>query len=940
MKQIYTIYFVILLSFTAVGQEVLMPLNSNSLLNTLPNIKADYNNKALYKKQNSYPINFPVTESFGTLSLDNVFWETSNTTLQQSCIFNAQATDGVTYNNGDGSFGICDMLESKPINMLNVFDRCYFSFDVQTSATWQTNDSLVLQALNAAGNWDNVWTSPAIAITQRNYNFEFPLTLLYGHAAFKFRFVNYSIRSAVNNQNYILRNLVFGVRQKVPFSDNIFWSSTHQHRGSWGLMQGIKRDGADFGIKWGNVIKLDGRNATDQPYNNGFTDTIQSQSFDFRDFGGSDSVYLRFFYKAITTSNTDSLLVFYKNNSGAWIRQFGVSAANANNLSVYVNNVNRSRFNHGAFEFRIVTRGSSNAAGDTLKWIVSGFDITKKRTIPFLDDFSSSNIIPDSQKWVNRLVFVNNRFPLNQPSINVATFDGLNRVGVPYGFGRGYCDTLTSLPIRLDGLNVSDSVYLSFFVQPTGLGAIPDDGDSLILEARYTSASADSFGLLWRGAPRNFVSDSFTRISILLPQRYLHDHFEMRFKNIGSRTGNLAHWHVDYIQLDKGRRLNDALFDIAIQENPSPLLKKYFSMPYSHFRTNSSAFLNDSQYFTVKNNGSNNAGALIYGREIFNQEFTRLDTFGSALAQMPALLSQAASINKTVVINDNFTTDSVLIWSRYFTRLGTTIDNIRSNDTIWQSTYFGNYYAYDDGTAEHGYAIEKTTGKVALKYVFAKPDTLYGMAVHFNRGVTDVSGLPFDLMVWKSIGNPDEVLLRIPAQAIYFNARNGFHYVKFEQPIYIQNECYIGWEQNQIFPLNVGLDANHKVGNRYIPNPEMFFNIQGVWQNTEIAGALMMRPIVGKWIDPPPVGLNKVLSNQLHVTVYPNPSSGLVNINGESNATYHVAVFDLVGKLQAQYKDITAYINLGNLTTGIYLLQVTDSKTLQQTTKKIILTTN
>ncbi len=938
MKQIYAVFVIFYFGFQVVGQEVLLPVNGNPLLDKY--LKSQTGSASLGKKQNTYPVNFPVTESFGRLTLDTIFWESGDVTLQQSCIFNAQASNGATYSNGDGSFGVCDALTSRPMNMLNVFDRCYFSFDIQSGSTWQVNDSLVLQALNAAGNWDNIWVSPVIAINQRNYNFEFPLSLLYGHASFQFRFVSYGSRAASNTQNYILRNLVFGVRQGYPFTDNIFWTSPLSHRGSWGVMQGEQRKGTDFGIGWGNVIKLDGLNALNQPYNNGFTDTIQSQSFDFSGFPGRDSIYFRFFYRAYSTSNTDSLLVFYKNNAGAWVRQFGISAATASTgLNVFINNVNRSRFNHGAFEFRIVTRGSSTAIGDSLKWIVSGFNISEKTRIPFLDDFSTSNIAPDSQKWTNRSVFINNRFAINQPSLNVATFDGLNRLGVPYGFGRGYCDTLTSLPIRLDGLTVADSVYLSFFVQPTGLGSNPADGDSLILEARYTSASADSFALLWKGAPGSFKADSFTRISILLPQRYLHDHFELRFKNIGSRTGNLSHWHIDYVQLDKGRTRNDALFDIAIQENPSPLLKKYSSMPYSHFRINTANYLNDSQYFTVKNNGNNNAGALIYGREVFNQEFTRIDTFGSALPQMPALTSQVATVKKAVVVNDNFTTDSVLIWSRYFTKLGTTIDNIRANDTIWQPTYFGNYYAYDDGTAEHGYAIEKTAGKVALRYAFAKPDSLYGMAVHFNRGVTDVSSLAFDLMVWKSLGNPDEVLLRIPSKAVYYNARNGFHYVQFEPPIYIENDCYIGWEQSQIFPLNVGFDLNYKVNDQYIPNPEMSFNVQGVWQKTEFNGALMMRPIVGKWIDPPPVGLPKLAKNKLHVTVYPNPTNGLVNIAGEPSATYEIVVFDLLGKEAARFKEVLSSVSLNDLTNGVYFLHIKDNKTNQQTTQKIILTT-
>jgi predicted heme/steroid binding protein len=280
----------------------------------------------------------------------------------------------------------------------------------------------------------------------------------------------------------------------------------------------------------------------------------------------------------------------------------------------------------------------------------------------------------------------------------------------------------------------------------------------------------------------------------------------------------------------------------------------------------------------------------------------------------------------------------VVVWSRFYTRLGTTVDNIRSNDTLWQPTYFVNYYAYDDGTAEGGYGIKNAVGKVALRYDFAKPDSLYGLAVHFNRSVNDVSTLPFNLMVWKSVSlTSEEPILNIPANAVYYNARNGFYYVKFNQPIYVTNEVFIGWEQNQQFELNVGLDLNFKFNQQYAPNPEMFYNVQGLWQLTDLPGALMMRPIVGKWIDLLPVGKHEFETETLHVTCYPNPNQGNLFISGSPQKSYTISVVDLMGKVLFNELGVTHHLNLNNLNDGLYLVHIKDEKSEATTVQKVIL---
>jgi hypothetical protein len=912
-------------------QEGYVPLSGNPALESYRSVEAK--TVKLAKTQTSLPRNFPITEHFVKNRPDTLFWlDNEITIIQKTALFNAQSFAGATYNSGDGSWGETDVLTTKPINFIGIPDVCYINFDYESGATWDNGDSLVLEALNSSGSWDRIWTSAPINVAKRNVSFNFSRGLLYQHATFQLRFVAYSKREAVRTETYKLFNFVFALKQTVPFYENIFWDTLHTYRRTWSHMQGNQDSSSE--IKWGKVIRLNARDENGALYNNGFNDTIQSNSFDLSGFASSDSVFFRFYYRAFSNQSTDSLLVQFKNNAGIWVSQMAVSASQSGSWKKFIVNVNRNRFNHDDFQFRVIARGNT-VNNDTL-WMVSGFNIGKRLRFPFREDFSSTQVYPDAGRWMDRLVFINANYPIAPPSINVATFDGLDRLGVPYGTGKGACDTLTSFPFRLDQLTDADSVYLSFWVQPKGLGEAPENNDSLILELRSTEASADSFRMIWGKRPRGFATDEFTEVRILLPSQYFHDDVQLRFRNKGSRSGNFNHWHLDYIYFDRDRRHNDVIQDVAIQEFPSPLLNKYLSVPYSHFKQNPSAFLaTNGQTFTARNNSLEDY-AVTYRRVIFNQVNDTVDKFQNIFNNFQAQTSDTGHVTNVPNITNHFSTDSTSLRSMFNIVVGNTTDRITSNDTLWQSTYLGNYYAYDDGTAETGYAIQFSAGKVALRYVFNQPDSLYGMSIFYGRPLTDISQLTFNLKVWSSLA-PEESLLSIPSRVVYYNARNGFYYVKFETPIFVQNTVYIGWEQTQKFDLNVGLDLNYKVNGKYAPNPEMFFNLGGGWQPTELWGALMIRPLVGKWMEPPPVGLTEQNKATLDVTVYPNPTNGILNVRSNSLNELKVVVFDITGKEVYHTAHAAETIDLGYLGNGLYFIRVEDKITHASKTSKILI---
>src|SRR5690606_34524302 len=71
--------------------------------------------------------------------------------------------------------------------------------------------------------------------------------------------------------------------------------------------------------------------------------------------------------------------------------------------------------------------------------------------LPFFDDFSKPYLgqYPDTGRWENSNgVWVTEGMAIRPPTLNAATFDGLNASGVPYSTSdvmlSGYSDTLTS----------------------------------------------------------------------------------------------------------------------------------------------------------------------------------------------------------------------------------------------------------------------------------------------------------------------------------------------------------------------------------------------------------------------------------------------------------------------------------------------------------------
>ena len=139
-------------------------------------------------------------------------------------------------------------------------------------------------------------------------------------------------------------------------------------------------------------------------------------------------------------------------------------------------------------------------------------DAPEVLTLPFFDDFS--NVSLSQRLWQVEGTFVNDGYAPLPPTLGMATLDAFDAAGYLYPTATGQlfsCDTLASLPIRLDSvftpyqraLSAEDSIYLSFFYLPGGgygnmwerVGDTPEGSDSLVLE--FYDATEGTWNQVW-----------------------------------------------------------------------------------------------------------------------------------------------------------------------------------------------------------------------------------------------------------------------------------------------------------------------------------------------------------------------------------------------------------------------------------------------------------
>lgn len=575
------------------------------------------------------------------------------------------------------------------------------------------------------------------------------------------------------------------------------------------------------------------------------------------------------------------------------------------------------------------------------------------RTLPFVDDFSYPGIYPADSLWANRTAFVNNRYAINPPSIGVATLDAVNDSGGHYplaGSGAFGADTLLSLPIRLDSvpalnlkLSPSDSVFFSFFYQPQGIGNAPEEDDSLVLE--FFAPNQQKWIHIWATEGMSFVNffslyNTYFRY-ILIPltdTAFFHEEFRFRFTNYASLatlslpsfTGNVDHWHLDYVYLDYNRSVSDtAMNDVAIVSGPSTLIKGYHSLPWTQYLADTTNYMMHDIRFGY----SKYAGVT----EIIDLSFRITDLTGTTgnYTASPAVFNYGNSVafTDTAIIprpdfqnyffrtnqtNNGMVDFEVLAWLKPNLSKNISV----SNDTFRLYQRFYNYIAYDDGTAEAGYGLAPSGARLAYRYTLNHPDTLRSIMMYFNQTLNNASQKYFYLTVWNdNNGKPGTVIYeKSGKRPEYEYELNRFHVYDLTEPVAVSGTFYIGWRQTTDDNLNVGFDRN--TDNK----DHIFYNVDGNWLTSLHSGSLMIRPVLGS-TSAPFADIEKNPLQEARFRIFPNPlHEDVLQIQtyGLDEGDYKLVISDMAGR-QIRITNLAPELDLGELGTGVYLISLIHS---------------
>jgi len=566
--------------------------------------------------------------------------------------------------------------------------------------------------------------------------------------------------------------------------------------------------------------------------------------------------------------------------------------------------------------------------------------------LPFFDDFSTSAGQPDPALWAaGGGVFVNNTLGLNPPSRNVATFDGLDRAGRPYGLGQPMgvqpTDTLTARPIDLSGLSPRDSVYLSFYWQRQGLGELPDDEDSLRLQFL---TSQNRWVTVWK-APLATTVTTFSQT--LVPVRaaaYFHAGFQFRFQSFGRASGAFDTWHLDYVYLNKGRNAADRFIrDIAVRGPLTPFLRRYTAMPLAQYRAAPARETADTIRTDIVNlfNNFNVTTLRFTVRELTTGQ--TLQAFTDPSPQPIAALATQRKAVRPLPLPASFAGQRALLRS--------TIDvlttdnqnpsiptvNLRRNDTLSGLTVLDDYYAYDDGSAELAINSGRAFTRFMVRFVVNRPDAVTSIRLHFVPYLQDATNQPFTLAVLASQqGRPGPVLHQQAAQLRYGSGRNGFvdYPLTREGGVAVTDTFYVGWTQisegSQGFA--VGFDKN---GGAF--SSGFFVNIGAGWNlgsdlSPDVRGVPMIRPVMGGRAANVVTGPTAEPTAPLRV--FPNPTHG--PIGWDDPALRHLDVFDATGRLLRSLSPPAGQqqADLSELPPGLYYLRLRSDR--RSVTQKLL----
>ena len=547
-------------------------------------------------------------------------------------------------------------------------------------------------------------------------------------------------------------------------------------------------------------------------------------------------------------------------------------------------------------------------------------------SLPFFEDFSGKSLLPDSRKWSDNNVFINNTYSDQQITQGVATFDAIDNTGKLYETASTVpfsADKLTSQPLDLN-YSSTENIWMSFFYQAGGLADPPEKSDSLTLQ--FFAPDENMWYSVWMASGSTDLRFKPAIIKIH-NSRFLRKGFQFRFTNYASLSPNTSDpslvancdiWNIDYILIDKNRNGADTVFsDVAYRLPVRSLLKTHEAMPWKQFRNVELQEMGSSIAVNYRNNDTivRNVTRDFEIFDVYNNSVSHSFTAGATIIGPLTTVPYKANLIYTFNTTNS---DSALF--KITCSLKTDEFDPKANDTLTYYQSFKNYFAFDDGSAEGGYGINGQGSRNAMfAYRFKSyiQDTLRAIRICFNDSYQNANKRAFDLMVWKdNNGMPGDVLCTVEEVMVEQGSQiNGFYNYNLPEGIPVDDIFYVGWKQRSETFLNAGFDINTP------NNGRQFYWLNGDWRSSQTDGSVMIRPVLGDRIRT--VSINETeFPGKNSIKIWPNPANDYLRVSlgdEQKREITRISVIDLYGRklIDVPFSDV---IDISNLKEGIYII--------------------
>ncbi len=583
-------------------------------------------------------------------------------------------------------------------------------------------------------------------------------------------------------------------------------------------------------------------------------------------------------------------------------------------------------------------------------------DVRPIRSLPFVDDFSYPGPFPHPDYWTDRFVFINNTLGMNPVSVGMATFDGVDDTGTPYGGVFGPADHLTSAFIDMTTANTGQC-YLTFYIQAGGYSYVPDNAELLILEFKNEDGEWEEI-TSYSSADHPDIERFYFK-SIEVEERFFYGDFQFRFLNLADGTGMNSNWHLNYVKLANEFQA-DLIFenDIAFTRPPSSALDRYTAMPFRQFMGHEREELATEIEIGLHNHFNGTRQADPSNLRVV-EATTGQQLLSETLLEVPPVVEEnqrdldpgfhffTNNIQNEEPYKNNVEamagslSDKMILRTEYsFQQNEEQIPELMRNNEVSGKTVISDYFAYDDGSAETALNVYFGTGSSApslgVQYHNNTGDTLRGIAINLPRISPGDRNKRFRLMVWGASLDDGPLFesenLGPRFVDVFHDSIQGFSTYALRSPetgqdtaIYIPaGDFYVGWKQisRGASGVYVGLDGNN-------PNKadHVFFNDGAIWETLDEAapglrGAVMIRPIFS---DEPVVQTNVFEPDKGPETLrlYPNPADDKIYF-GDSEVLGGIdelVVYSMDGKMYP-VSFHNNRVDISHLPQGSYILAI------------------